>query len=173
MEQIFQEPQPILKKPEGPVERRRHQFGRLMDERFVDPKAEALLIVPQETYAPIVVDLTVQRQTETKMTILHQIYYYLVMLFSAIRKRLTARKRLKLTKKGREALEQLKYLADLCEATSIASQDEITSDAAFGEAYYEIMRLSYELAKMSQSEQEHHMRRYLQHFRRFVKSLQY
>jgi hypothetical protein len=87
-----------------------------------------------------------------------------------VKRRLKGRRaRAKLTREGQEALEQLRYLAALCDATSCRTPEEILeAEAAFGEAYYEIMSLSANLQKMSEREQSHHLRRYSRHMSKLL-----
>ncbi|MCX8197189.1 MAG: hypothetical protein N3G80_02645 [Candidatus Micrarchaeota archaeon] len=168
MEQLMQ-PEPIEKRPQFPAVKRK-EFGKLLDERFIDPKVEAAILPQEIGHAPIVV--VQQQAAAAKKPLIQYLYEYISLIISTVKRRLS-RRRQRLTRRGAEALEQLKYLADLCEATSVREAEEVMAiESAFGQAYYEIMRLSEELAKMSQEEQEHHLRRYQQQFLRFVRSLE-
>lgn len=162
----------------SPIRRPRFPKQLLLEkEKFVDPSSEAAIILPQQQVAsaPIVLELEklmpAQRMAENaqkKNALVSSIYALLdilASLFAKVKRRLKGRRaRARLTREGQEALEQLRYLAALCDATSCRTPEEILeAEAAFGTAYYEIMNLSANLQKMSEREQSHHMRRYASH----------
>ncbi|MCX8198306.1 MAG: hypothetical protein N3F07_03915 [Candidatus Micrarchaeota archaeon] len=177
MEMIEKQPGLLEKEPI----QRKPQFPRKLFEeaKFIDPKKEAELILPQQELssaletAEIAANAYAQIKEEQKEGVLSMLYYRILSLLSAVRASLRARGRRKarLTRKGQAALEQLKYLACLCEATSWRTHEEVlAAESAFGEAYYEIMSLSSNLQKMSQEEQEHHIRRYCRHIGRLLRA---
>ena len=83
-----------------------------------------------------------------------------------------ARARARLTRQGERTLEQLRYLAQLCDATECRTPEEVlAAESAFGEAYFEIMRLSTELERMSKGEDGHHIKRYERHMASLLRAL--
>ena len=173
-----------LQQEVSPSPLRRPRFPKqllLEKEKFVDPASEAAIILPQQQVAstPIVLELEKQQEqqlrniTQKRNAIASSIYMLLdffAAFFAKLKKRLKGRRaRAKLTREGQDALEQLRYLAALCDATSCRTPEEILeAEAAFGEAYYEIMNLSANLEKMSEREQSHHLRRYSRHMGRLL-----
>lgn len=166
-----------LQQEVSPSPLRRPRFPKqllLEKEKFVDPASEAAIILPQQQVAsaPIVLELEKQVElrsiTQKRNAVASSIYMLLdffAVFFAKLKKRLKGRRaRAKLTREGQSALDQLRYLAALCDATSCRTPEEILeAEAAFGEAYYEIMNLSANLEKMSEREQSHHLRRYSKH----------
>src|SRR3989344_5855571 len=165
----------------SPIRRPRFPKQMLLEkEKFVDPSSEAAIILPQQhvASAPIVLELEKQQAglrgvTQKRNAVASSIYVLLdffAAFFAKLKRRLKGRKaRAKLTREGQSALEQLRYLAALCDATSCRTPEEILeAEAAFGEAYYEIMNLSANLQKMSEREQSHHFRRYSRHMGRLL-----
>ena len=160
---------------EGRKNAKRAKFGSLLetDSKFIDPLKEASLIMPEQTVVstPLAVEsLFSQKYTESTVvaekSIVSSAYEYLLSIFELFKKKFRGarRKRARLTRRGEEALSQLQYLSALCDATSCRTPDEIiAAEGAFGEAYYEIMKLSSELEKMAVSEQHHHMHKYKHH----------
>ena len=153
------------------------------ESKFVDPAAEAAVILPQMAMssAPIALQLEkmqggaeeLRGNLRKKNAIASSVYALLdiiAALFAKVKKRLKGRRaRTRLTKDGALALEQLRYLAALCDATSCRTPEEmLEAESAFGEAYYEIMNLSANLEKMSEREQSHHLRRYAKHMGRLL-----
>lgn len=166
---------------------RRPRFRRSLLEKedgskFVDPSAEAAIILPQQQVAsaPIVLELEkLSQQQEMRSAVqkrnalsssIYVLLDFLATIFAKVKRRLKGRRaRAKLTREGKEALEQLRYLAALCDATSCRTPEEILeAEAAFGTAYYEIMTLSANLEKMSEREQSHHLRSYSKHMGRLL-----
>ena len=171
----------LIEKPEAAQRRGRGSFSGLLESgsKFVDPQREASLILPEQlSSTPISIESQLApKYTEATVavqkSVLVSTYEYLLSLLELFRKglRRTGKRRARLTRKGEEALSQLQYLSALCDATSCRTPDEIiAAESAFGEAYYEIMKLSAELEKMSQAEQHHHMSRYGHHISRFLSS---
>ena len=181
-------PQRQLEQPitEAKPSARRPRFSASLLEKetskFIDPAAEAAIVLPQREVAssPIAIELeklspqqevraAVQKQSALSSSI-YVLLDFLAAIFAKVKKRLKGRKaRQKLTKDGKQALEQLRYLAALCDATSCRTPDEILeAESAFGEAYYEIMNLSANLERMSEKEQSHHLRRYAKHMSRLL-----
>ncbi len=172
----------LIERPGKAAKRGSSGFSKLMDSqsKFIDPAKEALLVTPEQTTLsnPIALESQfLQKYTEStvvaKKSVLDSAYEYLLAIFEVFKKsfRGSRRHRARLTRKGEEALSQLQYLAALCDATSCRTPDEIiTAESAFGEAYYEIMRLSCELEKMSQPEQHHHVRKYHHHVASFLRN---
>jgi hypothetical protein len=164
-----------------PSPQRKPSFPRKLLERdkFIDPTAEASVILPQQeaSYSPILTDaklgLGADYAAERKREgIFSSTLQYLLSIFESMKARLKSRrgKRARLTRKGEETLEQLRYLSLLCDATSCRTNEEVLeAEGAFGEAYYEIMQLSGELARMSQAEQRHHLHRYSKHMGKLLR----
>ena len=171
----------LIERPEGAQKRAGGKFRLLESEgKFVDPARESSIIMPEQAVfsSPIALESQLApKYTEVtvaaKKTLASSLYEYLVSLLEIFRKsfRGSRRQRARMTRRGEEALSQLQYLAALCDATSCRTPDEIISaEAAFGEAYYEIMRLSTELEKMAQKEQAHHVHKYKHHMSSFLSS---
>ena len=171
----------LIERPEGAQRRGRGSFSGLLESssKFVDPRKEASLILPEQLSSSLI---SIESQLAPKYSeatlavqksVLVSAYEYLLSLMELFRKGLrhAGKRRTRLTRKGEEALSQLQYLSALCDATSCRTPDEIiAAESAFGESYYEIMKLSAELEKMSQAEQHHHMSRYTHHISRFLSS---
>jgi len=193
---MIQSPHARLEKPVASARRRNAKFsGALLEregakENFINPVQEAELILPEHNVnlAPIAIEARGSvfaqeaavslpgmarkkaRKTEGLFT---SVYEYLLFIFNNFKRMLygSTRRRVKLTKKGEEALEQLRYLSLLCDATEYRTPDQILAiEAVFGEAYYEIMTLSGNLQRMSVSEQEHHVRNYSKQMEKLLKS---
>ena len=169
----------------SPVRRPRFPKSLLEKEssKFVDPSAEAAIILPQQNVAsaPIVLELEklagkgqeVRESVQKKNAVATSIYVLLdffAAFFAKLKKRLKGRRaRARITKQGQTALEQLRYLAALCDATTLRTPEEVlAAEAAFGEAYYEIMNLSANLEKMSVREQSHHLKKYSGHMSKLL-----
>ena len=155
---------------------RRPKFPSALLERekdkFIDPAAEAAVLLPEKTsvMAPISLALEVPLQTENtrvdRQNPVSALYELLASWWAAIKKRFARRirGRARLTRQGKQALEQLRYISLLCDATEARTPEEILeAEGAFGEAYFEIMTLSSNLERMAQKEEEHHVRRYGRH----------
>ncbi len=164
-----------------PSPERRPSFPRKLLERdkFIDPSVEASVLLPQQeaAYSPILTDAKLglgadYAAARKREGVIFSTLQYLLSIFEGMKSRLRIRrgKRARLTRKGEETLEQLRYLSLLCDATSVRTNEEILeAEGAFGEAYYEIMQLSGELAKMSQSEERHHLHRYSKHMGKLLR----
>ncbi|MEM2137885.1 MAG: hypothetical protein QW568_02255 [Candidatus Anstonellaceae archaeon] len=162
----FSEPSSI-KKPKFPKD--------LLDrEGFVDPKVEASILAPQQSVASAQIVLEAEalsremngKKQQRESSFFVSLKSYLASFLAWVQKRFrgSRRARAKLTKQGEAALEQLKYLSALCDATSHRSPEEVlAAESAFGEAYYEIMSLSANLEKMAEKEAPHHLHRYSKH----------
>ncbi len=144
----------------------------LEDERFIDPAREAELLLPQlQVSQQLLIEAQAEkagqaadkvRRQSLLSTIYDQVASWLAWVKLKFRGNRRARQRL--TREGKRALEQLRYLSLLCDATEARTPDEVlSSESAFGTAYYEIMNLSANLLRMSQQEQEHHIRHYQRH----------
>jgi len=163
------------------VERRPH-FPRAPLERedaFIDPMREAQLLLPEQTVAStnIMFDTAlavVRRQPSSRDgNVFTSIYEYLLAIFASAKKRLrgSARQKARMTARGEEALEQLRYLAMLCDASECRTPEEVlAAEGAFGEAYHEILSLSSNLARMSEQEQSHHVHHYKKNFSSILRS---
>ena len=163
------------------VERRPH-FPRAPLERedaFIDPLREAQLLLPEQTVAStnIMFDTAlavVRKQPSSREgSIFTSLYEYLLAMFASAKKRLrgSARQKARMTARGEEALEQLRYLALLCDASECRTPEEVLmAEGAFGEAYHEILSLSSNLARMSEQEQSHHVHHYKKHFSSILRS---
>jgi len=173
---------------------RRPRFKKDLLEKedvFIDPVKEAALLSPENTivgsmHQQIALEMQVSRdgqkfaiddQKAVKRMQAHELvssfYEYLVAIFERVKKNLKGNRRVraKVTARGKEALEQLRYLALLCDASDWRSSEEILSaEAAFGEAYFEIMSLSANLEKMSETEQAHHVEKYARHMSKVLQS---
>lgn len=143
---------------------------KLFDERFVDPKQEFEQVLLPSQFDTIEITANFETTTKRKSTFAN-FSYYISSLVSFINKIFRKRKEKALTKKGKMALEQLRYLALLCEATSYRSDEEIlAAESAFGQAYYEIMEISSKLHKMSKTEEDYHIKKYMQHMSKILKA---
>jgi hypothetical protein len=155
-----EEPSPI-RKPSFP--------RKLFDEdKFINPEAEAqrriiaseqAIISPQPSFG-----FSLEQKPKRQESLFASIFDYLLAAISKIKRRFAKNRRAqaRLTKLGREALEQLRYLSLLCDACSYRTAEEtLAAECAFGEAYYEIMTLSSNLERMSEKECEHHLKAYL------------
>ena len=165
-----------------PKEIRKPHFPRAPLERedaYIDPLREAKLLLPEQTVSSTsaLFDAalsTMARQPKTqKAGAFTSIYEYLLSLFATVRRSLrgSARQKARLTMQGEEALSQLRYLALLCDASECRTPEEVlAAEGAFGEAYQEILSLSSNLVKMSESEQGHHLHHYRKHFSSVLRS---
>ena len=171
----------LIEKPEGAQRRGRGNFSGLLESgsKFVDPSREASLVLPEQfSSSPISIESQLapkysEATVAVRKSMLASAFEYLLSLLQVFRKglRKSRGRRARLTRKGEEALSQLQYLSALCDATTCRTPDEvIAAESAFGEAYYEIMKLSSELERMSQAEQHHHVGRYTQHISKFLSS---
>ncbi len=178
-EQQLVQPAPKPKQRQKPAKSLEFPKGLLEDEQFIDPAKEAALIVPEMTVASTNIKLEIEaapKFSAMKMrkrdSFFSKVYGQIVSWLVWVKKRFrgSRRQRARMTKQGERALEQLRYLAALCEITDCRTPDEvIEAEAAFGEAYYEIMGLSANLEKMSQKEEAHHVRRYEKHMSKLLK----
>ncbi len=170
--QLEREPQSVRKPrfPRTPLER---------EDAFIDPLREAKLLLPEQTVASSTIMLenavaTVTRQPSSqKQGAFASIYDYLLSLFTSVKKRLrgSARYKARLTQRGEEALEQLRYLSLLCDATDCRTPEEVlAAEGAFGEAYHEILSLSSNLERMAEKEADHHLHHYKKHFSSVLRS---
>ncbi|MCX6770395.1 MAG: hypothetical protein NT051_07060 [Candidatus Micrarchaeota archaeon] len=170
----------------SPAPMKRPRFPRSLfdgalekDQNFIDPRAEAVLLLPEKAAFSLPVQIALDaaslkyQKNAQKEGFFGSIYEYLMAWWSTMKKRVgkRSRSRVRLTKKGEETLEQLRYLALLCDATEARTPDEILlSEGAFGEAYHEIMTLSSNLEKMAKKEEEHHVQRYKRHLSSVLQS---
>lgn len=170
--QLEREPQSVKKPrfPRTPLEK---------EDAFIDPLREAKLLVPEQTVASSTIMLeaaleTVRSQSSMqKQGAFASLYDYLLSLFASVKKRLrgSSRYKARLTERGEEALDQLRYLALLCDATECRTPEEVLlAESAFGEAYHEIMSLSSNLERMSEKEQGHHVHHYKKRFSSVLRS---
>jgi hypothetical protein len=165
-----------------PKQVRRPHFPRAPLERedaFIDPMREAQLLLPGQSVASSTIMLenaleTMRAPPSSKSQgVFASIYEYLLALFASAKKRLRGgrRQKARLTLQGEEALEQLRYLSLLCDATECRTPEEVLlAEGAFGEAYHEILNLSSNLSRMAEKEQEHHIRHYKRHFSSVLRS---
>ena len=145
----------------------------LSDERFIDPAREAELLLPRrQLSSQLVIEFQAASNTgklQAKMrqqSFIATLYEQLLSWLSWVKRKFkgSRKARRRLTAQGEAALDQLRYLSLLCDATEARTPDEaLAAQSAFGEAYYEIMSLSSNLLRMSQKEQEHHLKRYQHH----------
>ncbi len=162
----FSEPSEI-KKPRFPKD----LFDK--ESKFINPKAEASILLPQQSVASAQIVLEAEasaRQSngrkQKREMVFSSIYEYLSVFFTWVNRKFARnrRARARLTARGQEALDQLRYLSMLCDATTLRSPEEVlAAESAFGEAYYEIMNLSSNLEKMAEQEANHHLQRYGKH----------
>jgi hypothetical protein len=162
----FSEPSSV-KKPRFPKD--------LLDrESFVDPHVEASILAPQQSVASAQIVLEAEalskemngKKQPRESSFFVSLHSYLASFLAWVQKRFrgSRRARARLTKQGEVALEQLKYLSALCDATTHRTPEEVlAAESAFGEAYYEIMNLSANLEKMAEKEASHHLHRYSRH----------
>ena len=172
-----------------PIRRLDGKFKRslLEKESFVDPAAEMRLLVPEKTVVGSLSSQLVFEQvlegpkfaenrkaSRKSEAFIYSVYEHLLALFDMVKKKLKGRRaKQALTRKGGETLEQLRYLALLCDATECRTPEEaLAADSAFGEAYYEIKTLSSNLEKMREEEQEHHVERYSRHMAKLLSATQ-
>ncbi len=171
----------LIERPEGAQKRAGGKFRLLESEgKFVDPSRETAVMMPEQAVfsSPLALESHLApKYTEAtvvaKKSIVSSLYEYLLSVLELFKKsfRGSRRRGARLTRRGEEALTQLQYLAALCDATTCRTPEEIiAAESAFGEAYYEIMRLSSELEKMAQKEQAHHVHKYKHHMSRFLSS---
>lgn len=175
MEMIQRQPELLQKEPSA----RRPAFPKRLFEggKFVDPEKEAQLLLPEqaETRSQVLDAVHVQPLSMQKgrESVFSSLYDYIAGWLAQMKKRFAGnrRARARLTRAGERALEQLRYLSALCDATSCRGNEEVlAAESAFGEAYYEIMTLSANLEKMSQAEEEHHVRRYCRHMAKVMQA---
>jgi len=170
--ELEREPQSVKKPrfPRTPLER---------EDAYIDPLREAKLLLPEQTVASSTIMLenalaTVRRQPSAqKAGVFTSLYDYLLSLFTSVKRRLggSSRRKARLTARGEEALEQLRYLSLLCDATDCRTPEEVLlAESAFGEAYHEIMSLSSNLEKMAEKEADHHLHHYRKHFSSVLRS---
>ena len=171
---LRQGPRRSLIPPEGmarkPFARGRLSRKLLDDSRFIDPIREAELLLPQQQAASqLLIESRVTANMAAKsqkQSFLSALYDQLTAWLSFVKKKFrgSRRQRARLTSEGERALSQLRYLSLLCDASEARTPDEVlAAESAFGEAYYEIMGLSSNLIRMSQKEQDHHLKRYQRH----------
>ena len=158
-----------------PSEVKRPRFPKdLLDkEGFVDPRVEASILAPQHSVAAsqIVLEAAalsgqMNGRKQQRESFFSSISEYLAAFLGWVKTKFRGnrRARARLTRQGEMALSQLQYLSALCDATSHRSPEEVlAAEAAFGEAYYEIMSLSANLEKMAEKEASHHLHRYSRH----------
>ncbi|VVC01097.1 Uncharacterised protein [uncultured archaeon] len=165
MQPIFREPK-LASKP-GPARRPRFSPKLLNDERFIDPARELQLLLPQQQVSTQLRIEPRQAQAlsakERRQSFIAALYDQVLAWLTWVKKKFKGgrRARQRLTLQGEQALEQLRYLSLLCDATEARTPEEVlAAESAFGEAYYEIMGLSSNLSRMSQKEQGHHIARY-------------
>ena len=171
-----------------PIRRSHFKKDLLEKESFVDPVAEMKLLVPEKT---VVANLSNQLVFEQQISeeqrfaasrknarkadaFFYGIYEQLLALFEKVKRRLRGRRaKEQITRKGEETLDQLRYLALLCDATEWRTPEEVlAAESAFGEAYYEIKTLSKNLEKMREEEQAHHIERYSKHMAKLLSATQ-
>ena len=170
----------LIERPEGAQKKAVGKFKLLDSEsKFVDPSRETAVMMPEQAFSsPLALESQLaQKYTEAtvmaKKSLVSSLYEYLLSVLELFKKsfRGSRRKGARLTRRGEEALTQLQDLSALCDATSCRTPEEISAaESAFGEAYYEIMRLSSELEKMAQKEQAHHVHKYGHHMAKFLSS---
>jgi len=174
--------QPELERQQLAIRKQRLSPKLLDDSRFIDPAAEAALVLPQQAlaqplFSPSQAAPSIFSQPQAplqKPSLLAALYSQLAAFLSWLKTafKKSRRERARLTKAGKAALEQLRYLSLLCEATEVRTPEEaLAAESAFGEAYYEIMQLSANLMRMSEREQEHHHRRYAKHIASILRAL--
>lgn len=175
MEMIQGQPKLLEREPE----QRKPSFPHHLFEeaKFVDPHREAQLLLPEQAITSALATFEIAQATtgrkRSQSSIFSSIYQYLAGWFATMHLKMGGRRRAKarLTRQGELALEQLRYLSQLCDATAQRSPEEVlVAESAFGEAYYEIMNLSANLQKMAQSEEDHHVRRYSKHMSRVLQA---
>lgn len=176
-EMIVREPK--LASRQSPARRPRFAPKLLDDERFIDPAREAELLLPQQQVSQ---QLIIEAQAASdsrfaakvrRQSLLSTIYEQVAAWLSWVKAKFkgSRRARQRLTREGERALEQLRYLSLLCDASEARTPDEVlASESAFGTAYYEIMGLSANLLRMSQKEQEHHLKRYQRHMSEMLRA---
>jgi hypothetical protein len=186
MEMIEQAPAQVRATPiqleREPASVKKPRFPRTPLERedaFIDPLREARLLMPEQTVASSTIMLEAalasarSQSSAQKQGVFASLYDYLLSLFASVKKRLRGhlRYKLRMTARGEEALDQLRYLALLCDATECRTPEEVLlAESAFGEAYHEIMGLSANLEKMEEKEQDHHVHHYKKRFSSVLRS---
>ncbi len=172
--------QPELVQPPALAKRPRFPRRPYDSERFVDPKKEAALILPeQQLMAQGMISLEFAsapkyESAQRSESFFTSIYSYLASWLSWVKKRFkgSRRQRAKMTRMGEQALSQLKYLSQLCDATECRTTDEVLAfEGAFGEAYFEIMSLSANLARIRKGEEEHHVKKYTKHMGKLLRAV--
>ena len=166
---IVQIPPELLRKP--PAARPKFNTELMGDGRFIDPKKEAALVLPEQALEAAqirleaLVEAQAAQQARKKAGAFSSFYSFLLSWIAWLRKGLRGllkgRNTHRLTRKGTEALEQLRYLSLLCDATSHREPEEfLFAESVFGEAYHDILALSAQLEGTSAKEDERHVRRY-------------
>jgi hypothetical protein len=171
-----------------------HPFSRGLLEResqFVDPHKEAQLIVPEYAVEKgVTSQISIETQLSAEMAleagpklatgallskrrranIVRRVIERVMAIVELLKRRVHgARAKRRLTQKGEMATDQLRFLAQLCDASECRTPEEtIAAEGAFGEAYYEIMSLSSNLAKMSEPEAERHLEHYARQMARVL-----
>jgi hypothetical protein len=164
---MMRNPQEATTKKLRPARRSRLSPKLLDDERFIDPAREAQLLLPQQQVST---QLQIEQRAppalsakERRQSFIATLYDQILTWLAWVKKKFKGGKRARqrLTAQGEQALEQLRYLSLLCDATEARTPEEVlAAESAFGEAYYEITSLSSNLTRMSQKEQGHHIARY-------------
>lgn len=175
MQELFQEPklkEPKLASKRALVRRAKLSPKLLDDERFIDPAREMQLLLPQQQVSvQLIIDSQAAQASKAaakvrQQSMLSTIYEQVLSWLNWVKRKFkgSRRARQRLTREGECALEQLRYLSLLCDATEARTPEEVlAAESAFGEAYYEIMSLSSNLLRMSQKEQAHHIKHYQRH----------
>lgn len=170
MQEIIREPK--LASRQSIARRPKFAPKLLDDERFIDPAREAQLLLPQQQVSQqLIMEAQAAKASKfsakvRQQSLLYAIYEQVASWLSSLKLKFRGnrRARQRLTREGERALEQLRYLSLLCDATEARTPDEVlSSESAFGTAYYEIMSLSANLLRMSQKEQAHHIKHYQRH----------
>ncbi len=173
----------LERKPSFPKELL-HGQGRKEDGVFIDPAAEAAIILPQASVASAQIVLEAQaaflamesrraQERSGARQYFSSLYEYVLSWLSQVKRKFSknARVRARMTKQGERTLEQLRYLSLLCDATECRSHEEyLSAESAFGEAYFEIKKLSEELERMSKQEEDHHVKRYERHMASLIRA---
>lgn len=188
MESFQRQPELVAKpklerKPRFPQQDILHS-GRKED-IFIDPAAEAALILPHSGFssshavidAQVALSMFDARRAQEKSgsrVFFSSLYEHVLAWLSQVKKRFAKNSRMKarMTRHGERTLEQLRYLSQLCDATECRTPEEVlAAESAFGAAYFEIMRLSSELERMSAKEDGHHLKRYERHMSSLLRAL--
>ncbi|MEM2962916.1 MAG: hypothetical protein QXW70_02550 [Candidatus Anstonellales archaeon] len=109
-------------------------------------------------------------RTEIKQSFLAYLKQTVTAMINWVLSLLRKRDGIKLTKRGKEALRQLKELASLLSIGDV-SRDEISFEIAFGKAYYDIMSASYYAAKYNLKEDRRYVDGYMRAIESFVESV--